>query len=100
MLCETWTPRYANNANPTSLLATRASKNATTCCNFLQNDLEVFRLRGREKEIIVAPGPACAFLVIVIQRWSPTMPDEFSALSSNAPAGSGAAAVASTGAGK
>ena len=36
-----------------------------------QTDLTVFRLRGREREIIAAPGPGDAFLVIVVQRWAP-----------------------------
>ena len=31
----------------------------------------MFRLRGREREIIAAPGPGDAFLVIVVQRWVP-----------------------------
>lgn len=38
----------------------------------LQNDLEIFRLRAQEHEILVAPGPAGAFTVIVIQRWTPS----------------------------
>lgn len=64
----------------------------------LQNDLEIFRLRAREKEILVAPGPANAFLVIVIQKWTPTVADDFAAGMPVA-AGSGAAAAAAVGAG-
>ena len=32
-----------------------------------RNDLELFRLRGREREILVAPG--AEFLVLIVQRW-------------------------------
>ena len=35
-----------------------------------RNDLEIFRVRGREREILTAPGPGDAFLAIVIQRWA------------------------------
>ena len=32
-----------------------------------RNDLELFRLRGKEREILVAPGPD--FMMFVVQRW-------------------------------
>lgn len=35
-----------------------------------QNDLEFFRLRGREVELLCAPS--ADFLVIVLQRWKPS----------------------------
>jgi hypothetical protein len=69
----------------------------------LQNDLEIFRLRGRDREIVTAPGPGDAFLVIVIQRWSPASPDPMAGAGAGLPAGTGMAAVsamsATTGAG-
>ena len=33
----------------------------------LQNDLEIFRLRSKDREILAAPGNE--FLVIIIQKW-------------------------------
>ena len=33
----------------------------------LQNDLEIFRLRSKDREILAAPGDE--FLVIIIQKW-------------------------------
>ena len=47
----------------------------------MQNDLEFFRLRGRELEVLCAPS--ADFLVIVLQRWRP--------------AGGGVAAIAGDG---
>ena len=47
------------------------SRAASTLSSPRQTDLTVFRLRGREREIIAAPGPGDAFLVIVVQRWVP-----------------------------
>lgn len=64
-----------------------------------KNDLDIFRLRAKEHEILVAPGPDNAFTLIVIQRWSPTgAGDELAALlaggTAGIAAGSGAAAAA------
>lgn len=64
--------------------------------SYLQNDLEIFRLRGREREILTAPGPDDAFLVIVIQRWTAAAPEPAAA---GLPAGPGMAAAAAGGAG-
>lgn len=58
-----------------------------------KTDLDIFRLRGREREILTAPGPDDAFLVIVIQKWTSAPPDT-SALASTLPAGGAMAAVA------
>lgn len=35
----------------------------------LQNDLQFFRLRAKERELLCAPGEN--YLVILIQRWTP-----------------------------
>lgn len=40
-----------------------------------KNDLEFFRLRGKEREILAAPGPGDAFLAFVIQKWTPSASD-------------------------
>jgi dynein light chain roadblock-type len=40
-----------------------------------KNDLEIFRVRCKEREILTAPGPDDSYLVIVIQKWTPTVPE-------------------------
>lgn len=40
-----------------------------------KNDLEIFRVRCKEREILTAPGPDDSYLAIVIQRWTPTVPE-------------------------
>lgn len=61
-----------------------------------QNDLEVFRLRGREREILASPGPADAFLVIVVQKWSPSSGEDYAM---TLPVGAGGGAGVGAGAG-
>lgn len=67
----------------------------------VQNDLEIFRMRSKEHEIMAAPGPGGAFLLIVIQKWTPTSSEEYAAaaalLAPGAASAAGAAAAAGTG---
>ncbi len=75
-------------------LQTRARAAAAAPPRAPQNDLEIFRLRGREREILTAPGPNDAFLVIVIQRWASAAPEP---LPGGVAAGGGMAAAAAIG---
>ena len=59
-----------------------------------RSDLCVLRLRGHEREILAAPGPGEAFLIVVIQWWLRQPPEPLAALATAA--GGGSAAVTAT----
>ncbi len=70
----------------------------------MQSDLEVFRMRMNELEVVVLPGKDAAFFAILVQRWTPAWAaDEFGAnaigAGAAAPGATAAPAAASAGAG-